>query len=124
MTEYTEYPGLAGVYLEGSYVLSIDQDSQRMTFRLDAVLTPQSPAYRAPGPDEKYCFARGDLSFTDVIDVEWLERSDHRYSDATGEQDLGGFDSLRPEGDVYLIEGDFGRARIRAAQRPRFDLTE
>ena len=61
MTDYTDYPGLAGVYLEDSYVLSIHQDPDRTNFLLEAVLTSESPAYHDPPQGDRYCFARGNL---------------------------------------------------------------
>ena len=43
MIDYSQFPGLAGVYLEDSYVLGISEVPGQLTFDLDAVLTPGSP---------------------------------------------------------------------------------
>ena len=50
MIDYTSFPGLAGVYLEDSYVLDISEAAGQVVFRLDAVLTPEHQAYRSPHP--------------------------------------------------------------------------
>lgn len=112
MIDYTKFPGLAGVYLEDSYVLAISDTPGRLTFKLDAVLTPANPAYHPPKPGDQYCYALGDLVFPDVTHVEWVRRSHTRYTDAAGEEDLGNIDILRTEGDAFLAEGDWGEVRV------------
>jgi hypothetical protein len=39
MIDYKSFPGLAGVFLEDSYVLGISESSEQVVFRLDAALT-------------------------------------------------------------------------------------
>jgi hypothetical protein len=61
MIDYKSFPGLAGVFLEDSYVLGISESSEQLVFHLDAVLTPEHPAYQPPRPGEHYCYANGSL---------------------------------------------------------------
>ena len=121
MIDYRQFPGLSGVYLEDSYVLAIDESHDRLTFKLDAVLTPESPAYHAPLPGEQYCYAMANLIFPEVETIEWLTRSDRQYTDATGEADLGNIDTLDVDGDSVVVEGDWGRVRVCGSQ-PYFEL--
>jgi hypothetical protein len=123
MIDYSDFPGLAGVYLEDSFVLDISESSEQIVFHLDAVLTPDHPAYHSPRPGEHYCYEKGDLTFPDVTGIVWLKRSSSRYTDASGEEDLGNIDILRIDGDAFFAEGDWGAVRISGAQ-PRFELTE
>lgn len=116
MIDYGKFPGLAGVYLEDSYVLAIAESADRLSFRLDAVLTPDSPAYHAPRPGEQYCYAMASLVFPHVKGIEWLARADRHYTDATGEEDLGNIDTLEVTDDLFVAEGDWGRVRIRGSQ--------
>lgn len=116
MIDYEKFPGLAGVYLEDSYVLAIAESADRLTFKLDAVLTPDSPAYHAPRTDEQYCYAMASLVFPDVKGIEWLARADRHYTDATGEEDLGNIDTLDVTDDLFVAEGDWGCVRIRGSQ--------
>jgi hypothetical protein len=51
MQSYAEFPELAHVYLEDSYVLEIRETEASVTFVLDAVLTPGHPGWAEPGPD-------------------------------------------------------------------------
>jgi hypothetical protein len=52
MIDYKSFPGLAGVFLEDSYVLGISESSEQVVFHLDAVLTPEHPAYHSPRAGE------------------------------------------------------------------------
>lgn len=115
MIDYNRFPGLGGIYLEDSYVLEVTESPSTVTFRIDAVLTPEHPAYRPPLQGEQYCFALAILIFPDVTQVEWISRDDRQYRDATGERDLGNIDVLEVQDDLYAVEGDWGRIRIRAS---------
>ncbi|WP_418602162.1 hypothetical protein [Mycolicibacterium sp. SCSIO 43805] len=116
MIDYNRLPGLKGIYLEDSYALEITESPSTVAFRIDAVLTPEHPAYRPPLQGEHYCFALASLIFPDATRVEWISRHDRQYRDATGERDLGSIDVLEVQDDLYAVEGDWGRIRIRASQ--------
>jgi hypothetical protein len=122
MIDYTNFPGLTGVFLEDSYVLGISESEGKVAFRLDAVLTPEHAGYHPPNPGEQYCYANGDLVFPDVTGVVWEKRSSTHYTDASGEEDLGNIDILKVDGDAFAVEGDWGSVRISSAQ-PRFELS-
>jgi len=121
MIDYTRFPGLAEVYLEDSYVLAIEEAPGRVTFRLEAVLTPEHPAYREPPAGRHHCYATGDLIFADATHVEWVRRSDHRFTDASGDTDLGNVDVVRIDGNGIVVEGDWGELHLTGTQ-PRFEL--
>ena len=102
---------LAGVFLEDSYVLGISESSEQVVFHLDAVLTPEHPAYHSPRLGEQYCYANGNLIFPDVTQIVWLNRNSSHYTDASGEQDLGNIDILTVDGDALsrrVIGAQFG----------------
>lgn len=123
MIDYTKFPGLSGVYLEDSYVLEIIEEPARLSFKLDAVLTPESPAYRDPKPGEQYCYAAGRLTFPALVSVHWIKRTNQKFTDATGEQDLGNIDVLRRDADSYVAEGDWGEVHIHSSE-PQFELEQ
>jgi hypothetical protein len=54
MVNYSELPGLDGVYLEDSFVLGIEETSNQLVFDLDAVLTPSHPSYAPPNRGESF----------------------------------------------------------------------
>lgn len=51
-----------------------------------------------------------------------MQRSNNRYVDAEGEEDLGNIDVLAFDGDTLLVEGDWGEVRIYSAEKPRFEI--
>jgi hypothetical protein len=88
----------------------------------EIVLTPSHPSYAPPHPGEQYCYRRGELLFrTDK--VSWLARSQARFHDESGEEDLGNIDIFTAVGDHYYLEGDWGSVEIESSERPRFILT-
>ncbi|MGW0042526.1 hypothetical protein [Rhodococcus sp. NPDC003348] len=121
---YADLPELVEVYLEDSYVLSIEETTRQFSFTLDAVLRPEHPRFRPPAPGEQYCYTRARMIFDDAAEVVWLSRSPNRFTDATGEPDLGNIDSLTVEGeDRYRAEGDWGQVQIRCPHPPRLVIT-
>jgi hypothetical protein len=121
---YETLPTLAGVYLEDSYVLSIDQGPHSLTFRLDAVLTPDHPLYREPRPGEQYCYVNATLTFGSATQIEWVSRTGASYRDANDEEDQGNIDYLEHDPDGYHLGGDWGEVRVRSSQPPVFQVLQ
>ncbi|WP_354580764.1 hypothetical protein [Rhodococcus sp. PvR044] len=122
--DYTRFPGLSGVYLEDSFVLAISELPHTLSFKLEAVLTPEHPSYHDPLPGEQYCYANAALVFDDVTEIEWIRRSTNRFVDASGEEDLGNIDRLVSDDGSYLVDGDWGEVRVRCGKMPRFELAD
>ncbi|WP_235659473.1 hypothetical protein, partial [Mycobacteroides abscessus] len=120
MIDYSQFPQLDGVYLEDSFVLGISEIAGELSFKLEAVLTPQHPNYHEPLPGNQYCYADGELLFADATSIDWVRRSANSYIDAAGEEDLGNIDSLTDDGGTYTVEGDWGEVRICSTSEPRF----
>lgn len=121
MIDYTALPGLTGVYLEDSYVLEIVEHTDHLVFRLDAVLTPEHASYRPPRPGKQYCYEFADLVLDDIVRVEWVKKSVHHFTDASGQTDRGNIDSFVFDGSVYALQGDWGALCV-ASGPPRFAL--
>lgn len=124
MTNYSEVGALSSVYLEDSYVLDIAEAPGELRFKMEVVLTEQHPAYRPPKPGEQYCYADGWLVLPSVTRTEWESRSTQRYTDATGEEDLGNIDFLERRDDHWWIGGDWGEVRVYTSADPHLVLTE
>lgn len=54
---YWQFPGFENIYLEDSYVLSIN-DKTSIQILLEAVLTENHSLYTQPLPEEQYCYRR------------------------------------------------------------------
>jgi hypothetical protein len=111
--EYQEaFTDLAEVYLEDSWVLDVASSEHGVTFRLDAVLTPDHPRYQSPAPGEQHCYRRARLTVASTK-RSVLNRSDApAATDASGERDFGNIDvfsTVDSEGDVaWEMSGDWG----------------
>ncbi|MGU3435031.1 hypothetical protein ACNHUS_18685 [Actinomycetes bacterium M1A6_2h] len=121
-TDYRNLPGLAGVYLEDSYVTAINEATD-LVFELDAVLTPAHPDYRQPRAGEQYCYAAATLTFQKPFEVEWIRRTMVRSVDADGLEDLGSIDRLTQSGNSYRLTGDWGEVVVHTRQPPSFYVT-
>ena len=123
-TSYETLPALSGVYLEDSYVLSIEEDPHSLTFRLEAVLTSRHPLYRAPRTGEQYCYVNATLTFGPASKIEWISRTGTSYRDASGEEDQGNIDYLEPGPGEYHLGGDWGEVRVRSSYPPVFQVLQ
>lgn len=122
MKNYTDFAGLADVYLEDSYVLGIAETPDSLSFELELVLTRSHPRYHEPRPDEQYCYEDAVLTIPGATKVEWVTRSSQTYRDATGEEDLGNIDSFHYHDGRYEIVGDWGKVQVSSAAEPRLDF--
>jgi hypothetical protein len=120
---YYEFPDLAAVYLEDSYVLRINEGHGTISFSMLLVLTEQHPRYHDPLRGEQYCYANADLVFNDAREVQWLERNGLVYTDATGEADLGNIDTMAYNHDHYELSGDWGQVQNFTQNPPRLTFT-
>ncbi|MET3565947.1 hypothetical protein ABIC47_001432 [Leifsonia sp. 563] len=110
---YSRLPGLEAIYLEDSWVLSIEVVPGRIEFELEAVLMRHHPEYRPPTPGQAHCYRPATLTFGDVSGVEWSAMRPPTV-DASGEIDYGNIDSLTRSGEHYDLEGDWGEMRVQA----------
>lgn len=110
-----DFPDLAAVYLEDSWVLEVAPSAEGVAIRLEAVLTASHPLYRQPPPDEQHCYRAGWLTVTsNAIDVQLSDRKPS--VDPDGSEDYGNIDSFGTDADgVWEMQGDWGSVR---ASRP------
>ena len=120
---YDELAGLEQVYLEDSYVLTIEEGPSDLKFLLDLVLKEDHPEYVSPEAGDQYCYRRAWLVFPNVQRVCWLENTMQPYSDATGSVDYGNIDVLLAQKGHYHVEGDWGTVEV-VSSSPRIKLIE
>lgn len=111
---YWDLAGLDQLYLEDSYVLGIEEEAGTVRFQMEFVLREGHPAFQPPGPDQQYCYRRGELTFVGANDIVWQERREVVSWDARGEHDLGNIDALYLENGWYRAEGDWGSIKLHA----------
>ncbi len=111
---YWDLPQLAGIYLEDSFVLGLQEVDDVLAFEMEFVLTPEHPDYRPAQPNQQHCYARGELRFVRPRMVDWIRRTLCTSTDATGEVDFGAIDALTLEAGRYRLEGDWGEVQLNA----------
>jgi hypothetical protein len=111
---YQELTGLEHVFLEDSYVVALLEESTRIVFILDVVLTEQHPLYKAPSADAQYCYRRALLTFPHLHSAVWSEKRVQPFVDAAGAIDYGNIDSFYAAQGWYHLEGDWGIVDIHS----------
>ena len=112
MASYWLIPGFEDLYLEDSWVLSIEAGPSSLSLLMDLVLRESHPDYRTPSRDERYCYRKGLIRFDGVSELTWKSKSMRPAIDASGEEDFGSIDQFEEIGDRYLVSGDFGTIEV------------
>lgn len=112
MKYYYEISGFENLYLEDSFVLSIDDSGEDVIFIMEFVLTEQHPKYSEPRPDENYCYIKGRIKFIKPKFIRWVSRSKSSFVDKNGEIDFGNIDSFILDGDKVMLNGDWGELEL------------
>jgi len=115
VNDYREVGQLAVYHLEESYILDIQARPGFLACEVDLALNVDHPLHRPPPPEERHCYRRGRLEFSQVQDLHWVDQGTPPAKDATGEVDYGSIDSLEVEGQLYVMTGDFGRISVTAS---------
>ena len=90
---YEQINGLDNIYLEDSFILEIKQLPSQVIISLDTVLTESHPLYESPSEDEQYCYKKARLKFSNVTELQWLNKDLAPSVDANGEKDYGSIDT-------------------------------
>ncbi len=112
MSSYYDWEDFAGIYLEDSFVLSICELDNEISFIVEAVLTENHPLYVPPKEGEQYCYKKGKIVFQGLKQVEWIDRNEAPFTDAAGEEDYGNIDVFELYSGVYKLSGDWGELQV------------
>ena len=120
MTSYEDLPGFDGVYLEDSYLLSVEEDDD-IVFVVEAVLTPKHRQYAPPRPGEQHSYRQQRIVFPAPAQAQWLERHFMPITDPDGSVDYGNIDDfVKADDGSYELSGEWGAVRI-ASPMPRLE---
>jgi hypothetical protein len=118
---YAAFEDLKDIYLEDSWVLTVDAAECTVAFALDAVLTPDHRGYAAPEPGQQYCYRTATLVLSSDTPIAYDMRGQRPHLDPDGSTDLGNIDTFDPIGrGSWRLTGDWGRITIA---HPRVTLT-
>jgi hypothetical protein len=109
MISYQEWPGFEDIYLEDSFVETIEFKRGTLAFRMDMVLCESHPSYIPPAADEQHCYNTCYIIFPNIINIEWKEMRIVPSRDPDGSIDFGSIDRLvAVADDQFEMEGDWG----------------
>lgn len=98
---YWQFPGFENIYLEDSYVLSINAKTS-IQILLEAVLTENHSLYTQPLPGEQYCYRRMIVNFPHPQTI----------ADPDGSVDYGNIDEFFRADGKYYLRGEWGELTI------------
>ena len=115
MQYFEAFLDLAGVCLEDSWVLDVAPSDHRLSFRIEAALTPEHPRYEPPRAGEQHCYRAGCLSLGSETPMDIRLSGNSPAFDANGEPDFGHVDVfvLNATENRWELEGDWGQASAR-----------
>ncbi|MEG5139065.1 MULTISPECIES: hypothetical protein [unclassified Microcoleus] len=119
---YWQFPGFENIYLEDSYVLSINAKTS-IQILLEAVLTENHSLYTQPLPGEQYCYRRMTINFPHPQTYDLVVNNISPIADPDGSIDYGNIDEFfRADSKYYLRVGEWGELTIVSDPPMIFDV--
>jgi hypothetical protein len=108
---YWQFPGFENIYLEDSYVLSINTKIS-IQILLEAVLTENHSLYTQPLPGEQYCYRRMTVIFPHPQTYDLVLNNISPVADPDGSVDYGNIDEFFMADGKYYLRGEWGELTI------------
>ena len=118
---YWQFPGFENIYLEDSYVLSINAKTS-IQILLEAVLTENHPLYTQALPGEQYCYGRMTVNFPHLQTYDLVLNNISPIADPDGSVDYGNIDDFFMVDDKYYLRGEWGELTIVSDPPILFDV--
>jgi hypothetical protein len=118
---YWQFPGFENIYLEDSYVLSIN-DKTSIQILLEAVLTENHSLYTQPLPEEQYCYRRMSLNFPYPQTYDLVLNNISPIAEPDGSVDYGNIDEFFSADGKYYLRGEWGELTIVSDPPLLFDV--
>jgi hypothetical protein len=107
---WTDLALFKGIDLNDSFVMGWSFDNNRLSFKLEASIWPESKYYLEPKKEEYTCYRKAVLEFVGVHKVSGLQPIDAVPSstDPDGSVDYGNVDELIIGDGTFVVSGNFG----------------
>lgn len=112
--DYTELPALTHFVLEESWVREVQASPGVIVFKVDLTFAASHPEVRPSRAGEMHYGREGEIRFTGVSTLSWMEQGVEPAIDANNETDWGAIDTFTWNGTTYNLSGDFGDIRVEA----------
>ena len=109
---YWQLPGFENIYLEDSYVLSINANTISIQILLEAVLTENHPLYTPALSGEQYCYRQMTVKFPHPQTYDLVVNNISPIADPDGSVDYGNIDDFFMADDKYYLRGEWGELTI------------
>jgi len=109
---YWQLPGFENIYLEDSYVLSINANTISIKILLEAVLTENHPLYTPALSGEQYCYRQMTVNFPHPQTYDLVLNNISAIADPDGSVDYGNIDVFFMADDKYYLRGEWGELTI------------
>jgi len=109
---YWQLPGFENIYLEDSYVLSINANTISIKILLEAVLTENHPLYTPALSGEQYCYRQMTVYFPHPQTYDLVLNNISAIADPDGSVDYGNIDVFFMADDKYYLRGEWGELTI------------
>ena len=121
MNQYYEWDSFQNVYLEDSFVLSIEETKRQLSIIVEVVLTEKHALYEPPDNGKQYCYKQAKLVFQNLKSIKWIDPSMRPIVAADGSVDYGNIDSLELVSDGYHMVGDWGEVLVNSSP-PKLEI--
>lgn len=108
---YWQFSGFENIYLEDSYVLSINAKTS-IQILLETVLTENHSLYTQPLPGEQYCYRRMTVNFPHPQTYDLVLNNISPIADPDGSVDYGNIDEFFSADGKYYLRGEWGELTI------------
>lgn len=109
---YWQLPGFENIYLEDSYVLSINANTISIQILLEAILTENHPLYTPALSGEQYCYRQMTVYFPHPQTYDLVLNNISPIADPDGSVDYGNIDDFFMADDKYYLRGEWGELTI------------
>ena len=109
---YFERDEFQNIYLEDSFVISIQETKSDITFNCDFVLLEKHKMHSIPKNDEQYCYLKGYVKFSNITQIDWIKRNENVFSNNCYDNDYGNIDIFHIDNEKYYLQGDWGEVII------------
>lgn len=114
MMDYNFIEGFKNIYLEDSFLLDVKEDSNSISFFVEAALLNGHELYHNPLKGEAHCYKKCEIKFPEVKMVNWVKKFFEPVQGCDEEIDYGNIDNFTFSEAGYHISGEWGDVLIKS----------
>jgi hypothetical protein len=118
---YYKIRAFDGIYLEDSYLLTIEETPSKIVFFLETVVLENHKLYSKPD-NEHFCYRKAKMIFSNYLSLNWIEKIMKPIVDLDQSIDYGNIDVFYKENNRYYLEGEWGKLEIISMNEPSIDF--